>query len=181
MTSNTLSQEFWLRRAQPSDINEHMDTLRSLAQRCEHITEFGVRTGNSTIALLMGLEKSSGSLYSYDINLPRLVLPILPHNVVWQFTQADTGALSSIRQTELLFIDTLHTTNQVAAELQHAHKVSRYIVFHDTVLFGDKGEQGQLGITHAIYSFLAGNPDWQVSAHYPNNNGLLVLARKEQS
>ena len=38
----------------PSDINEHLPTLKKYAEECEHITEMGVRWVVSTYALLMG-------------------------------------------------------------------------------------------------------------------------------
>ena len=51
--------------ARPSDINEHLPTLKKYAKECEHITEMGVRWVVSTYALLMGKPKK---LISYDIN-----------------------------------------------------------------------------------------------------------------
>src|SRR5262245_5381518 len=47
----------------PSDINEHLPILSELAQRCDHVTEFGRRTGNSTIAFIHAQPKR---LVSYD-------------------------------------------------------------------------------------------------------------------
>src|SRR5574343_715665 len=47
---------FEQRRATPSDINEHMDALRCYAMLCSSICEFGVRSGNSTVAFLAGLD-----------------------------------------------------------------------------------------------------------------------------
>ena len=42
----------------PSDINEHLPTLKVYAEQCEHVTEMGVRGIVSTYALLMGKPKT---------------------------------------------------------------------------------------------------------------------------
>jgi len=49
----------------PSDINEHLPTLKKYAEECSHITEMGVRWVVSTYGLLMGKPKK---MISYDIN-----------------------------------------------------------------------------------------------------------------
>lgn len=172
--------ELFLQRAKtPSDINEHMPVLALLAAAYPHITEFGVRTGNSTISFLAGFSMSGrrGSvLASYDINQHSVPsVPLL--GIDWRFTQADTAKLASIEDTNVLFVDTLHTYAQVKAELKHAKSVTNFIVFHDTVLFGENGENGEPGIQGAIGEFLANNPEWHVFTHYENNNGLLILRR----
>ena len=41
----------------PSDINEHLPTLKKYADECDHITEMGVREGVSFVALLNGKPK----------------------------------------------------------------------------------------------------------------------------
>lgn len=161
------------------DIHEHLSTLSGFASHCETIVEFGTRTGNSTCALLHGLEsngKGAGVLYSYDIN-PTTYKPPLDMKTGWLFTVADTRKLDDIPACDLLFVDTLHTADQVRAELKHAGKVKWWIILHDTVTFGDNGEMGQTGITRAIYEFLRDNPNWKVAGHWDNNNGLLALSR----
>lgn len=163
-----------------SDINEHMPRLRELASECTHVTEFGVRSGNSTIAFMAGLDKYPHTqLESYDLNGPQFDPPEL-ETLNWRFTQSDTSKLDQIDQTDMLFIDTLHDCAQVVAELKHGHKARKFIVFHDTVLFGCREEStnGEPGINHAIWCFLAGNPWWRVKEHHANNCGLLVLERE---
>ena len=44
----------------PSDINEHLPTLKKYSEECEHITEMGVRWVVSTFAFLMGKPKKIG-------------------------------------------------------------------------------------------------------------------------
>lgn len=177
-------EEDYLRRVvTPSDINEHLGTLRTLArQTCGDVAEFGVRTGNSTIALLAGIEDrpEGGTLHSYDLN-PAQLTPPDRTRAKWNFTQADTSKLAAIPYVDLLFIDTLHTYEQVKAELQHARRVNRYLAFHDTTLCGWQDEHFGTGggINRAIFEFLLSpqGRHWSVCHHNPANNGLTVLER----
>ena len=41
-----------------SDINEHVPKLRELAEQCDHVTEFGHRHGESSVAILSGRPRS---------------------------------------------------------------------------------------------------------------------------
>ena len=52
----------------PSDINEHIPTLISYGQECNHITEMGVRGIISTWAFLGSAPKK---MMSYDIQDPK--------------------------------------------------------------------------------------------------------------
>lgn len=179
--------EEWYRArcASGSDINEHMPRLRELATQCDHVTEFGTRSGNSTIAFLAGLSaraEDSGRacvLESYDINAADVQPPACCAK--WEFHRADTRKLEVISETDLLFIDTLHDCEQVRAELMHAPKAKRWLVFHDTVLFGwrEESTNGLPGIMQAILEFLATDEGhkWRVESHAVNNCGLLVLWR----
>lgn len=155
-----------------ADMLPHMRQLRDLAAECSHATEFGVRTGQSTIALLAGLG-DKGELHSYDLNPPQFTLQAAN----WHFTQCDTSKLDTIAPTELLFIDTLHTAGQVAAELRHARHASRFIAFHDVRMFGWSGEWFQDGILPPILDFMRAHRDWVVRDYFDSQWGLLVLER----
>ena len=176
----SLKTDYEERCARQSDINQQMPKLYELAQQCDVVCEFGVRTGNSTAALLYGLQPG-GTLHSFDINPTHFTPPLPSEGVTWHFHQCDTSAIDEIPWCNMLFIDTLHTSWQVERELKHAGKVKKWIAFHDTMLFGDKGESpgGGHGITHAIYSFLIENDEnWRIVYHNPENCGLLVLERR---
>lgn len=160
------------------DICEHMPMLYYLARQCYHITEFGVRTGNSTIAFLHGLN-DRGSLTSYDIQQPTREIALRLGSSVWHFHQADTARLEDITPTDLLFIDTKHTYDHVRLELKHARRVRKWLVMHDTQRWGKQGEDNQAGILPAIDEFRRDNPEWDhVWAEFWNCNGLLILERK---
>jgi cephalosporin hydroxylase len=161
----------------PSDIKEHLELLRNLAVTHENVVEFGVRYGTSTIALLAGAPRR---LTSYDIrcqiNITQFQSVVNPRTT-FQFFEADTLE-ADIPECDFLFIDTLHTASQVSAELfRHAPQVAKTIALHDTVTFGQVGEDGGPGLLIGIECFLADNVGWKIFKHYENNNGLMLLRR----
>eukprot|EP00933_Yihiella_yeosuensis_P075817 TRINITY_DN85363_c0_g1_i1.p1 TRINITY_DN85363_c0_g1~~TRINITY_DN85363_c0_g1_i1.p1 ORF type:complete len:246 (+),score=53.26 TRINITY_DN85363_c0_g1_i1:108-740(+) len=128
--------------------------LEAAAQRATHITEFGVRSGKSTISLLLGLldiwagssNPQSFSLVSYDVGLP-----LLPQDMFyslarrgggsWNFKQANTLELDTIDPTDLVFIDALHIYATALHELQLASNAgAKTILLHDTQQFWEDGE-----------------------------------------
>lgn len=158
------------------DMVPHMDGLRNLAAMCYHCTEFGVRTGQSTVAMACGMaENRGGILRSFDLNEPQFDWQV-PATIDWEFTKADTSKLETIEETDLLFIDTLHNTDQVRAELKLAPFVKRFLVFHDVQMFGTVGEQGG-GISQAIWEFLAETRQWRVREYEHSTWGMLTLER----
>ena len=165
-----------------SDIQGHMATLRHLAAGLTTCVEFGTRTGRSTVALLAGLANYGGTLHSYDLNdcTPAVPASVVLGYAVWNFTQADTTTLPDIPECDLLFIDTLHDARVVTAELAHAHRVARWIILHDVVLFGSRDETTghPPGIMAPILHFLAAHTgEWKVAEFYEHDCGLLVLGR----
>ena len=120
-----------------SDINEHLETLYNLGKECSHITEMGVRWVSSTWPLVYSNPKK---MISYDIlknpNISEVINLCNEYSINYSFEEKDVLQLD-IEPTELLFIDTLHTYNQLIKELEiHSNKVSKYIVLHDTEHFG---------------------------------------------
>lgn len=166
----------------PSDINEHLPLLAELASQCSQIVELGVRHGNSTTALLAGLDRryfGVRQLHSFDIHDCRNqqltdTLASDGHGVEWIFTQADSLRIE-ILECDMLFIDTLHTAEQLRGELYfHRGKVEKWIVLHDTETYGEHGEGGGDGLNRAIEDVAT---DWRVVRRLTNNNGLAVLER----
>lgn len=166
----------------PSDINEHLPTLKKYAEECEHITEMGVRWVVSTYALLMGKPKR---MISYDINeiVWKPISEMVSGVSDFEFRVANTLDLE-IEETDLLFIDTLHNYNQLSGELKlHGNKSRKYIIFHDTTTFEWIGESyedkmDEKGLWPAIEEFLEVNPHWELHERFTNNNGLTILKRK---
>lgn len=184
-----------------SDIGEHMDLLRSLAEKCEHVTELGMRWANgSTVAFLAAQPET---FISWDID-PAAVVSNQVANLLnvrgrtsFQPRVGDSLKVS-IEQTDLLFIDTLHTYKQLIGELRdaglpwtrsdgttrtgHGWKVKKYIVFHDTVTYGYVGMDGKPpGLRDAIRKWQkeVSFPLWNLVEDRKNCNGLVVLKRIE--
>lgn len=162
----------------PSDIYLHLPLLKKFSSECEHVTEFGTRNGVSTTAILAAQPKK---FVTYDIDpdsvrkVTDLLMPV-KGETDFQILQGDTLKID-IEPTEFLFIDSLHTYNHLKQELaRHAHKVSKFIGFHDTESFGSRGEDGMApGLKTAIYEFLDQSPRWHIQHADSMNNGLIIL------
>ena len=172
-----IEDAYKIRCEKTTDINEHLPVLRKLASQVDHVTEFGVREGNSTIAFAAA---NPSRLISYDIeqipaDLEAQIAAFLPR-FSFSFIRADVLTVE-IEPTDLLFIDSFHTYAHLKKELElHANKVRKYIVFHDTESFGMQGEDGSTpGLNAAINEFVL-EEGWTMN-HYANNNGLTVLTR----
>jgi hypothetical protein len=162
----------------PSDINQHLPTLYLFGSCCRHITEYGTRTGVSTLAFLRAMPDR---LIAYDLvrypEIDGLEELASLQEVDFSFRQEDTRHVDP-EPTDLLFIDTLHTCTQLEVELAAAAaRVRRYLIFHDTETYGEDGEDGGPGLWPAIAAFVRAEPAWCLLDHRPANNGLTVLMR----
>lgn len=156
-----------------SDIRAHVPRLRRLATGAKRVVEFGTRTGVSTTAFAA----SGAEVVTYDIAATHESHSLCEAAPNVRQVIADTLTLDTIPDCDLLFIDTLHCAAQVAAELRHADKVSRFIAFHDTTTFGTIGDDGGPGIMVAVREFLVANPEWSERERFTDDNGLLILER----
>lgn len=157
----------------PSDINEHFSTILRIGSECKHITELGVRWIVSTWGWLA---TKPDKLVCYDIadpshwgaNIQDVYDTAKELGVDFTFTLADDLKIE-IEETDLLFIDTEHTYEQLSAELKlHGNKARKYLTFHDTTL---------PPLRKAIKEFMDENPHWIVKEDHQNNNGFMVLKR----
>jgi GT2 family glycosyltransferase len=168
--------------AHECDTNKLFPTLRAYAEKCDHITEFGVRGVFTTWAFLARRPKR---LVSYDIeyngNIEGAKKEAEKAKVSFEFRQENTLD-ASIELTDLLFIDTTHTYRHLKAEIdRHSGQVKRYILIHDTESFGEKGADGGPGEKQAIAEFLSTHPEWTQKEHLVISNGLTILERKAVS
>lgn len=180
-TSKILCEQEYVKRcAQRSDINELLPILRAYGSECAHITEFGTRHGNSTYAWVVS---SPRSLVCYDVaeqpDVHGLKAAALAFDVEFSFHLKSTLDIQ-IAWTDLLFIDTLHTYQQVQTELRmHGRMARKWIILHDTETFGIKGEDEGLGIMLAVSEWLEENLNWYIRQRFYNCNGLVVLERDD--
>lgn len=162
------------------DIAEHMSTLRMYAERCKSVTEFGTRYIVSTWAFVVAKPErlTCVDIYTPDyyggessfINLKE----VCKGTTDFYFIKGSTLDIE-IEDTDLLFIDTLHTYLQLSMELErHANKVNKWIIIHDT-------ESCKNEMLPAIEDFLHVNKDWYIKEQFINNNGLTILEKHNTS
>ena len=162
--------------AAPSDINEHLPTLKRYAEQSESIVEMGVRGIVSTWALLAGKPKI---LVSIDIEEPatyggdiwEVYDAASEEGINFSFIKGSSLEIT-IPEVDFLFIDTLHFKDQLAQELERHHdKVKKFIAMHDTNLAGDTG------MREAINEFLDAHKEWEIAENFDNCNGMCFLKR----
>ena len=157
-----------------SDINEHLPILAKLASECNVVCELGVGWAQSTRAFLL----HNIELHSYEYKpFPEVIKYFeeakTDRNVTLHV--ADTREVV-IPECDMLFVDSLHTYEQVKKELElHAPRTKKYIGFHDTTTFEINGEFGGRGIWAAVQEFMDSNPEWKMIIRKTNNNGLTIL------
>ena len=194
----TIQEQYNQRRSVQTDINEHLETLYSYGVRSDitSITEMGTRFGDSTIAFLNAIENTNKTLFSYDLFRSENISGFERYKN-YKFFQEDTLACNIIN-TDILFIDTLHTYFQLHSELtRHSKQVNKFIILHDTETFGVNDEvlyssdcavkmsdlvilTERQGLRAAFTDFLANETDginWRVKETFTNNNGLVILER----
>lgn len=181
-TKDIFEQEYLRARNTETDINQHLEILKNLADECTSVTEMGTRDGQSTRAFLV----TNTKLTAYDLELDPIVVELFSKakqvGKSADYIQADVLQLD-IEPTDLLFIDTWHTYTQLRQELAiHGNKAKKYLAFHDTQTYGTTGEAStDLGLLPAIIEFMILNPHWRFKIHRTVNNGLTVLERTDNA
>lgn len=159
-----------------SDINELVEDIFNHTKGCNVAVSLGIGKGDGAFALLLGCQKH----YSVDPNPSRDTLNFLNDyfGVKSLNINQATDLPLDIDDFDVLFVDSIHTADNVEKELNtHAHKVNKYIIFHDTTIFGEIGEDGSEGIKKPIYEFLNNNEDWKIIYETDRNNGLMILGK----
>ena len=80
-----IEKEFIKRKNNTSDINEHLETLFNYGVKSNHITEFGSRFGDSTVALIHSKPKK---MISYDLFKSDFIKELNEEN--YSFVLSDT-------------------------------------------------------------------------------------------
>lgn len=195
LTMEKVLEKYNYHKDTPSDINEHLPALYEYAMKCDHVTEMGTRSVVSAWAFVLANPKK---LVCYDIerhqNIDELESLANEYFVNLKFIEADV-LKTEIEETDLLFIDTFHTYEQLTRELElHSHKARKYLAFHDTTSFGFRDEadyhcvsdivknteKRKTGLVPAIDEFMKSELGscWEVEKIFMNNNGLTILRRK---
>lgn len=162
----------------------HFEMLNRYANLCDSVTEFGVYDWNTTWAFVnSGIKKlrcydgkERGRFDRGTGGYGDVIRACNEKDIDFEFVKANTRECD-IEKTDMLFLDTWHSYDQVSCELRLASKVRRFILFHDTVLFGVIGSGGEEGILRAINEFLNSNPEWEIVEDNQEGNGLLAIER----
>ena len=162
------------------DSNRHMPKLRELADNCKTVTDISIRQ-ESFIALAASKAEVVYSHSNEHNTLTDHVVKLRGKFV--QRLSAIPQNIIQIQPTDLLFLNTTHTANQVSKELAvFAPSVRHYIVLHNTMIYGETGEghteQAPVpGILLSVRHFMRQNPEWSVIYHSTEQFGLTVLSK----
>lgn len=200
-----LREAFFQQVETEGDINEHLFTLCDYAKQSRVIGELGVRGGASTLALSLGLLNGGTlgkRLLSVDIDncglAPAFSLA-RSCGLDATFIQEDSIKVQ-LPKMDLLFIDSLHCYAHLKNELEtHHQRVSRWIILHDTEVYGRTSDLVRFnhdlismsektgysieglykGLSFAVDEFLAQYSEWSIERVHHHNHGLTVLRRQE--
>jgi hypothetical protein len=163
----------------PRDLDEHMPLLAKMASECNHVTEFSHRR-ESLIAFAMG---NPAKVVSHNAELgDALAQTLLAKAPQVTADTLDSPDVPEIDETDLLFLDRVHTKARVLEELKkYAPRVTRWIVLHDTQSHANRGEDGGPGLIAALREFLESEDGrkWFIVSHTANQYGLTVLGKQE--
>lgn len=207
----------------PSDIWEHLPLMCKYSMECESIVEIGVRSIVSTWAFLKGLlnghNSNKKSLICVDVDdIPSIEYVIgvaKDAGIEVKFIRGDSATIdfrassrpfqTNVRDQQprdvydMLFIDSWHIGGHLERELTtHAHKITKYIMMHDTegdAITGESVRCGynipeqskqygyseasiRTGLQSVIDKFLQTHPEWILKERFNFNNGLTILQRK---
>jgi len=156
-----------------SDIQHHLGLLFSLARG--NVLELGTRSGVSTAALLAGVERQGGHVWSVDIED---CSHVAAGHDQWTFIQGSstdpdlTAQKTGNEPFDLLLIDTEHTFEQSSAELSlwgpHVAPGGT-IAMHDPETFP--------GVRRAAQEF-ADRMQWPITFVLPCN-GMAIIRRPD--
>jgi hypothetical protein len=157
------------------DLNEHIDKISEYASKCKIVGEVTHRR-ESTVALLSA-EKVISLQREQDPLLQR-ILDVFPGKVDLTYLENLKTVPPLPQKVELLFLDTIGTSNRLTAELTLYHKmVEKYIIVHDTAVYGERGEDGGPGLLHSLRMFMKEYPEWSVVYHTKDQYGLTIISR----
>ena len=187
-----------------SDIHEHIQTLAEYATLSSSILECGVRSGNSTWAMVAGLLANSTKikkLVSCDlVKDPSFEhrTPLVNKLIDFKFWIGNDLDYPDDESFDLIFIDTWHIYGHLRRELaKFAPMCNKYIIMHDTEIDSLFGESLRLnndiikesqesgysvdeickGLHPAVTEFLEAHTEFKLKQRFTNCNGLTILER----
>lgn len=159
-----------------SDINDHLQSIYQHVKGCNVAVSLGVSRGYSAFALLMGCQHHITIDPAPNQDALNLLSEYFGNKSKVMIQNTDEPI--DLEEIDVLFIDYVHTSECVEREMKsHAHKVKKFIFFHDTSSFGDIGEDGKEGIKKPILDFLLEHDDWKIYYCENKNNGMIIIGK----
>jgi predicted O-methyltransferase YrrM len=176
------------------DSDKHLLTLFSIAlsTKSQNILELGVRSGSTTLPLLLAAKYNEGKLDSVDIQNSNFEIPN-DLKSYWKFHKSDAleylKNLKVDKPFDLIYIDDWHAYNHVKKELEYIDSLvspKTVILIHD-LMYGNycphyhtdltlkEGQWAEGGPYRAVAEL--NNQFWEFST-IPVNNGLTILRKK---
>lgn len=177
---NTIDQVYEDLLNADTDVRAHLPALKHLAAG-HRVTEFGVRRGISTCALIAGRPIS---YVGYDIirepDVDRIAEWAFEAKVAFAFFNTDLIIVDGIDPTDILFIDAMHNGPAVRRYLRLGLTGGMSVcALHDTEIFGRCGDiVGTDGILDAVDDFLRDHQDWRLVSQSRDDYGFTVIGRK---
>lgn len=167
------------------DMVVHMPFLEACAARAGVIVEIGVGHGNgSTRAFARGLERSTHyERFHFGVDIDPERPQIKPGYGYWRevhgasedpYTRYAVQDMLDHRYASIIFIDTVHTKEQMQLELPIWATLAgpdTLWIFHDTWMFGSWNAMGD-----AIKEFAAAH-DWEVVDYTRESHGLGLMRK----
>ena len=154
------------------DMPDRLDWLVEKFSGLDTIVEFGSYQGCSTVGWLKCKpQKLIAVDYKLNLNLDLYSKIASEEGIDFKFILEDDLKVT-IPETDLLFIDTIHTEDHTYKELSiHASFVKKYLAFHDV-------NPERFTVNKGIERYIAENPNiWKIIYHDINDCGFMVLER----
>ena len=142
------------------------EALIECAKDSESIMELGVNQGSAFILMMMQNPKK---IIGVDINIESWLNGGLAHlseeystanNIEVEILELSSTHPDSVRNVDMLHIDSLHDGSHLRAELNlHAKHVNKFIAFHDI-------KQNKFELWKVVKDFLKNNKDWKTKIFY---------------
>jgi len=140
---------------------------------CYSYTEFGINQGATLAAAMLENPKT---VRAYDIRFGWYTQAAdlfgqyaAEHSIDYEATECDTLDCV-IDPVDVLYIDTLHKYDHLSKELAiHGDKVSRFIVFHDTL--------AQPELKRAVRQYVGTDNRWNIVAECDINVGFMTIEK----